>query len=123
MGKVIKLLSSLDEDKRGLASRSLGDLVRKLGDRVLPHIFLLLDGGLQSDDDTHRQGVCLGLAEVIACAGKSALLEFVPKIVPAINASLIDSTVMVRTAGAGAFNTLVRTISSSFLLPSFLCLP
>ena len=42
-------------DKRQVAARTLGDLVRKLGERVLPEIIPILEKGIDSDDSDKRQ--------------------------------------------------------------------
>ena len=42
-------------DKRQVAARPLGDLVRKLGERVLPEIIPILEKGIDSDDSDKRQ--------------------------------------------------------------------
>ncbi len=47
----------------------MGDLVRKLGERVLPEIIPILEKGLDSPDSDQRQGVCIGLSEIMtACS-------------------------------------------------------
>ena len=48
-------LASANYDKRQVAARTLGDLVRKLGERVLPEIIPILEKGLDSDDKDKRQ--------------------------------------------------------------------
>lgn len=40
-----------------MAARSLGDLVRKLGERILPEIIPILEAGLLHEDGDKRQGV------------------------------------------------------------------
>lgn len=49
-----------------VAGRTLGDVVRKMGDRVLPEIIPILEHGLESADPDRRQGVCIGLSEVMS---------------------------------------------------------
>jgi hypothetical protein len=47
----------------------LADLVRKLGERVLPEIIPILEKGLDSPHSDQRQGVCIGLSEIMtACS-------------------------------------------------------
>ena len=79
-----------------VAGRSLGELVRKLGDRVLPTVVPLLqaqlnnvtssssttdsslvtEGELDDEDaEAMRQGVCLGLVEILAAASKTQVEE------------------------------------------------
>ncbi|RZR77721.1 hypothetical protein BHM03_00002847 [Ensete ventricosum] len=60
---------------RQVAGRSLGELVRKLGDRVLPSIIPILAQGLKDSDTSRRQGVCIGLSEVMASAGGREVRE------------------------------------------------
>ncbi len=64
-GLLLSCLASESEDKRKVAASTLGDIVRKLGERVLPEILPILERGLESEDSEHREGVCIGLAEII----------------------------------------------------------
>ena len=67
---ILQNLASEYDEKRQIASRTLGDLVKKLGERILPKLMPILNRGLQSPDDDQRQGVCIGLTEVISAASK-----------------------------------------------------
>ena len=53
-----------------VAARTLGDLVRKLGERVLPEIIPILERGLDSEKSDERQGVCIGLSEIVSSTSK-----------------------------------------------------
>lgn len=53
-----------------IAARTLGDLVRKLGERILPEIIPILEKGLKSPKNDERQGVCIGLSEIIGSTSK-----------------------------------------------------
>lgn len=44
--------------------------MRKLGERVLPEIIPILVKGLESDQPDQRQGVCIGLSEIMASTSK-----------------------------------------------------
>ena len=48
----------------------MGDLVRKLGERVLPEIIPILEKGLDSPHSDQRQGVCIGLSEIMAACSR-----------------------------------------------------
>ena len=65
---VLGSLTSDLHDHRQVAARTLGDLVRKMGHRVLPEVVPLLEKRLQSDSQQERQGVCIGLSEIIKCS-------------------------------------------------------
>lgn len=53
-----------------VAARTLGDLVKKLGERVLPEIIPILEKGLDSDRADQRQGVCIGLSEIMKATSR-----------------------------------------------------
>lgn len=52
------------EDRRAGAARCLGELVRKMGERVLHRMLPILRETMGSDEAATRQGVCTGLKEV-----------------------------------------------------------
>ena len=55
---------------RQVAARTLGDIVRKLGEKVLPELIPILERGLDSDDSDRRQGVCVGLSEIMSSTSR-----------------------------------------------------
>lgn len=71
-------------NKFQVAARTLGDLVRKLGERVLPEIIPILEKGLDSDRPDQRQGVCIGLSEIMASTSREMVLTFVDSLVPTV---------------------------------------
>lgn len=54
----------------------MGDIVKKLGERMLPEIIPILDQESNSKDDDQRQGVCIALAEIISSCTKDAVSKF-----------------------------------------------
>ena len=44
---------------RQVAAQTLGDLVRKLGERVLPEVIPMLEKGLRAESFQEREGVCM----------------------------------------------------------------
>lgn len=116
-------LASTSYDKRQVAARTLGDLVRKLGERVLPEIIPILERGLNSDQADQRQGVCIGLSEIMASTSKDMVLTFVNSLVPTVRRALCDPLPEVRQAAAKTFDSLHSTVGSRALddiLPSML---
>ena len=77
MQRLIAGLSADDDDRRQTASRCLGELVRKLGERVLGEVFPIFSDGLENSDAATREGVCLGLAEVLGAARKEQLEQYI----------------------------------------------
>ncbi|KAL5712127.1 eIF-2-alpha kinase activator GCN1 [Ranunculus cassubicifolius] len=109
MNTLISSLASSSGERRQVAGRALGELVRKLGERVLPLIIPILSQGLKDSSTSRRQGVCIGLSEVMASAGKSQLLTFMDELIPTIRTALCDSTPEVRESAAQAFSTLYKS--------------
>lgn len=103
-------LASTSYDKRQVAARTLGDLVRKLGERVLPEIIPILERGLQSEQADQRQGVCIGLSEIMASTSKDMVLTFVNSLVPTVRKALCDPLPEVRQAAAKTFDSLHTTV-------------
>eukprot|EP00002_Diphylleia_rotans_P033723 TRINITY_DN719_c0_g2_i1.p1 TRINITY_DN719_c0_g2~~TRINITY_DN719_c0_g2_i1.p1 ORF type:complete len:2625 (-),score=670.03 TRINITY_DN719_c0_g2_i1:1508-9382(-) len=112
MQQIIVLLSGTNSELQQLASRTLGDVVKKLGDRVLPEIIPILEKGLESSAANTRQGVCLGLKEVMASAPKWLMSEYVDALIPAVGKALCDNLPEVREAAAQAFDTLHRLVGN-----------
>lgn len=122
-GLLLGCLASTSYDKRQVAARTLGDLVRKLGERVLPEIIPILERGLDSDQADQRQGVCIGLSEIMASTSKDMVLTFVNSLVPTVRKALSDPLPEVRQAAAKTFDSLHSTVGSRALddiLPSML---
>ncbi|XP_050384454.1 protein ILITYHIA [Argentina anserina] len=108
MNTLITSLASSSSERRQVAARALGELVRKLGERVLPLIIPILSQGLKDSDTSRRQGVCIGLSEVMASAAKSHLLSFMDELIPTIRTALSDSMPEVRESAGIAFSTLYK---------------
>jgi HEAT repeat protein len=122
-GLLLGCLASDSYDKRQVAARTLGDLVRKLGERVLPEIIPILERGLQSDQADQRQGVCIGLSEIMASTSKEMVLTFVNSLVPTVRKALCDPLPEVRQAAAKTFDSLHSTVGARALddiLPTML---
>ncbi|XP_059308205.1 protein ILITYHIA isoform X2 [Lycium ferocissimum] len=108
MSTLISSLASSSSERRQVAGRALGELVRKLGERVLPLIIPILSRGLKDPNPSTRQGVCIGLSEVMASAGRSQLLSYMDELIPTIRTALCDSTPEVRESAGQAFSTLYK---------------
>ncbi|KAJ6291980.1 hypothetical protein OIU76_023969 [Salix suchowensis] len=109
MNTLISSLASSSSERRQVAARALGELVRKLGERVLPLIIPILSQGLKDPNSGRRQGVCIGLSEVMASAVKSQLLSFMNELIPTIRTALCDSMPEVRESAGLAFSTLYKS--------------
>jgi hypothetical protein len=103
-------LASKTYDKRQVAARTLGDLVKKLGERVLPEIIPILEKGLESSQPEKRQGVCVGLSEIMTSTSRDMVLSFADSLVPTVRKALCDDLPEVRAAAAKTFDSLHNTV-------------
>ena len=103
-------MSSEDEEQQQAAAQALGELVSKLSERVLPTLLPILSEGLTTGDVARRSGVCLGLCEMMAAAGREAVTNFLSEIIPCVRSGLCDVDESVREAAAGAFAALQKLI-------------
>ncbi|XP_077511063.1 lethal (3) 80Fj [Amblyomma americanum] len=112
---LLGFLASSSYDKQQVAARTLGDLVRKLGERVLPEIVPILEQGLDSELPDQRQGVCVGLSEILASTSRDMVLTFLDSLVPTVRRALCDPLREVRVAAARTFDNLHSTVGSRAL--------
>ncbi|RWS30291.1 Translational activator GCN1-like protein [Leptotrombidium deliense] len=108
-------LASNSYDKQQVAARTLGDLVRKLGERVLPEIIPILEEGLESDRADQRQGVCIGLSEIISSTSRDMVQAFADSLVPTVTKALYDPLPEVRQAAAKTFDSLHSAVGGRAL--------
>ncbi|TRY72261.1 hypothetical protein TCAL_11937 [Tigriopus californicus] len=108
-------LASNSYDKRQIAARTLGDLVKKLGERVLPEIIPILERNLDSEEPGKRQGVCVGLSEIMVSTSREMVLTFVDSLVPTVRKALCDDLPEVREAAAKTFDSLHNTVGNRAL--------
>lgn len=111
MNAIVNALSGDNVEKQTMAGRTLGEIVRKLGEHVLPEIVPILRSGLSPRNSSGmRQGVCIGLAEVIDCSTKKQLEDYVDTLVDAVLDGLCDELPEVRNSAAQAFDVLQKGI-------------
>ncbi|CEO98375.1 unnamed protein product (mitochondrion) [Plasmodiophora brassicae] len=110
MEYVIASLADNDAERRASAGRSLGAMVQRSGDIVLPVIIPIFQEGLRSKQASVRQGVCQGMSEVMLNANKDHITGFMADLVPSIRSALCDENDTVRSAAARSFETLFRNI-------------
>lgn len=93
-----------------VAARTLGDLVRKLGERILPEIIPILENGLGNPDGDKRQGVCIGLSEIMNSASRDMISQFEDSLINTVRCALVDPLAEVRLAASQTFENLHNTI-------------
>jgi hypothetical protein len=112
ISQVIDALGSGDSEKTTVAGRCLGDIVKKLGEMVLPEVIPILRDALYTGDEHTKRGVCIGLAEIIEEGSKEQITSFLPTLVPAVRDALCDDDAGVRKMAAGCFQKLFSTVGT-----------
>ena len=79
-----------------MAAGALGELVRKLGDRVVQQMVPILRAGMDVPSAATRQGVCYGLKELLDNITRTQLGEHLPALLPTVQAALTDTDPTVR---------------------------
>lgn len=82
---------------------------------MLPEIVPILERGLRSERADQRQGVCIGLGEILASTSRDAVLSFADGLVPTVRTALCDPLPEVRMAAARTFDSLHATIGNKAL--------
>ncbi|KAL7689426.1 putative armadillo-like helical, translational activator Gcn1, TOG domain-containing protein [Plasmopara halstedii] len=111
MNAIVSALSGDNMEKQTMAGRTLGEIVRKLGEHVLPEVVPILRAGLSpSLPIGRRQGACIGLAEVIDCCTRKQIEDYVDTLVNAVLDGVCDEIHEVRASAALAFTVLHKRI-------------
>ena len=79
-----------------MAAGALGELVRKLGDRVVQQMVPILRAGMDAPAASTRQGVCYGLKELLDNITRTQLGTHLPALLPTVQAALTDADPSVR---------------------------
>jgi HEAT repeat protein len=116
VSQMMNHMSSASVELRYVASRSLGEVVRKHGDRILPLILPYIQQGYQNPDSNYRQGISFALIEIIAAANKKQLDEYATILIPALIQCLCDPMLENRQLGGKAFQSLLKAVGSSSCL-------
>ena len=96
-----------------LATGTFGELVRKLGERILPKRFPYFEQGLDSEDSAKRQGVCIALGEIVSSTSRDNLEQYSASLLPAVRRALADPLGPVRAAAAKTFAGLHSTLGGT----------
>ena len=107
---IVQNLSNDDYELNAMASRCLGDVVKKLGSKVLAVLVPCLQRGLEHGDKYCRQGVCLGIAEILNALTRQQVETYLGGVIISLQTALCDVDESVRNHAASAFQALVKTM-------------
>jgi hypothetical protein len=117
MATIIEFLASSRDELCIIAGGSLGDVVRKLGDRVTSVILPILGEGIDPAEtaDSKRQGICLGMLEVIRASSRRLLERNVITLMPIIQTALCDPVEEICETAAQCFNVMQNKLGGSVI--------
>ena len=115
VGQIVDALASGHPEQTEVAGRCLGEIVGKLGDKVLPEVIPVLQEALYSGDEHTRRGVCVGLTEIISCSSKEQISKYLAILVKAVEDALCDDDDGVRAMAASCFQSLYTVVGSRAL--------
>ncbi|KAJ7504446.1 armadillo-type protein [Mycena galericulata] len=104
--QILHLISSDEFEQQETAGRTVGEICRKFGDRILGEVMAILRTNSTSMDPTTREGVCLTLSEIMENSTDSQREGHEDDIISIVRVSLVDDESNVRSAAAKAFDIL-----------------
>ncbi|KAH9944598.1 armadillo-type protein [Amylocystis lapponica] len=112
IARIIQLLSGNELDQQETAGRTIAELCRKSGDKILGEIVAILKSKSTSTDPQTREGVCLALCEMMEGTTDTQREGYEDDIIAMVRASLVDDEDNVRSAAAKAFDVLQEHIGA-----------
>lgn len=100
MKRLIANLASTNREKQRVAARCVGELAARLGERVMPELMPIFMNTLSVPDAHVREGVCIGLAELINATTQELLETYLEELIPAICQAIIDEEETVRNSAS-----------------------
>ncbi|KAJ7281606.1 armadillo-type protein [Mycena rebaudengoi] len=104
--QILYLISSEEFEQQETAGRTVGEICRKFGDRILGEVMSILRTNSSSTDPRTRESVCLMLSEIMENSTDNQREGHEDDIISIVRMSLVDDESNVRSAAAKAFDIL-----------------
>lgn len=112
---VVDSLASTCDERQQMGARCLGELVRKMGDKVINDILPVLDANQKSEEVAKRVGVAIALHEIIGNMSKEVTNHYLGAIVAPVRRAICDESELVREAAADTFTVLYHVVGNEAL--------
>ncbi|KAF5363220.1 hypothetical protein D9758_008404 [Tetrapyrgos nigripes] len=112
INQIVSLISSSEFEQEETANRTVGELCRKFGERILGEIVPLLRAKVSSTDPRSREGVCLVLCAIMENSTDTQREDHEDDIISMVRVCLVDDEVNVRSGAAKAFDMLQEHIGA-----------
>ncbi|KAH8827750.1 armadillo-type protein [Flagelloscypha sp. PMI_526] len=111
--QILTLISTDEFEQNDTASRTVAEVCRKFGEKIVGQIVPILQEKAASSQPRARQGVCLVICEIMENTTESQREDYESDIVDIVRTSLVDDEAFVRSAAAKAFDTLQEVMGTS----------
>ncbi|KAF8959922.1 armadillo-type protein [Flammula alnicola] len=106
VNQILSLISSDEFEQQETAGRTVAEICRKFGERILGEIMPILKMKAISTDSRSREGVSLMISQIMQNSSETQREDHEDDIISIIRAALVDDEANVRTAAAQAFDVL-----------------
>ncbi|WFD24695.1 translational activator of GCN4 [Malassezia equina] len=104
---LLAALAADSDEQRDMAGRTLGELVRKLGEKILAEtVPLLAERAAHAPSAGTRAGVCRAVIDVLANSTKTQLEDHEEALIDIVRTALGDPAAEVRAAAAAALDAM-----------------
>ncbi|KAH9485783.1 eIF-2-alpha kinase activator gcn1 [Psilocybe cubensis] len=110
--QIIFLISSDEFEQQETASRTVAEVCRKFGERIIGDIMPILKTKATSSDPRTREGVSLTVSQIMQNSTETQREDHEDDIISIVRAALVDDEANVRTAGAQAFDVLQEELGT-----------
>ena len=100
-------LAATSVERQTIAGRALGDLIRKMGDKVTPSLLPALQHSIRPTEPlSSRVGACLAITEVAKALGRNGCLPHMDALIAILSMAVLDGEYSVHLAAAEAVEAL-----------------
>ncbi|KAJ3828802.1 translational activator GCN1 [Lentinula raphanica] len=112
INQIVFLSSSSEFEQQETAGRTVAELCKKFGERIIGEIMPLLSSKASSTDSKSREGVCVVLSDIMENTTDTQREDHEDNIIVIVRECLVDDESDVRTAAARTFDVLQEHIGA-----------
>uniref|UniRef100_A0A0K0E1I8 Glutamyl-tRNA(Gln) amidotransferase subunit B, mitochondrial n=1 Tax=Strongyloides stercoralis TaxID=6248 RepID=A0A0K0E1I8_STRER len=106
--QILDCLSSQSEDRQVMAGKCLGELVKKMGEKVMTDVLPVITKQLDSENPLQRQGVATALGEIVDNTNCEIVSIYAENLIDPIRRCLSDENEDVRDSAVTLFTAFYK---------------